>query len=72
MNSKLITLIVFKICREFLSRLELIKNFIISKMTYAKMSAATVNLSQFRRTTIFDSLVSKEIHDQGEMFKNIS
>ena len=36
------------------------------------MSAATANLSQFRRTTIFDSLVSKEIHDQGEMFKNIS
>ena len=41
-------------------------------MTYAEMSAATANPSQFRRTTIIDSLVSKEIHDQGEMFKNIS
>lgn len=36
------------------------------------MSAATANPSQFWRTTIIDSLVSKEIHDQGEMFKNIS
>ena len=36
------------------------------------MSAATANLSQFQRTTIIDSFVSKEIHDQGEMFKNIS
>ena len=63
---------VFTICREYLSRLELITNCIISKMTYAEMSAATANLSQFRRTTIIDSFVSKEIHDQGEVFKNIS
>ena len=35
-------------------------------MTYAEMSAATTNPAQFRRSTIINSLVSKEIHDQSE------
>ena len=35
-------------------------------MTYAAMSEATHDSSQFRRNSIMNSLVSKEIHDQGK------
>ena len=42
---------------------------LLSVMTYAAMSEATRDSSQFQRNSIMNSLVSKEIHDQGE--KNI-
>ena len=41
----------------------------LSVMTYAAMSGATQDSSKFQRNSIMNSLVSKEIHDQGK--KNI-
>ena len=42
---------------------------LLSVMTYAAMSAATQDSCKLRRNSIMNSLVSKEIHDQGK--KNI-
>ena len=43
------------------------KKHLFSQMTYAAMSAATQNSEQFQRSSIMNSFVSKEIHDQGKI-----